>query len=199
MLRTSSAAGSKAYSFPTKAFYQNEIQISLAGQTVYEPLLTGFRNGQVRSIILWVTKDSDVAPATNAPFAKNFTKYYLPHDVQLLYNGTVYYRADASSSEFWNLVSTETPSLVDSPVLSAAGAGNPIVATPNISKWVEIPFSQVFEQLSGSHMYVSGMNIQNAVVNLKLTLPDTAAYTLHAMYAYNCVLMCQGGSAEYVF
>jgi hypothetical protein len=42
-----------AYSFPTKAFYQNEIQISLSGQTTYQPLLTGFRNGEVRSIIMW--------------------------------------------------------------------------------------------------------------------------------------------------
>lgn len=199
-LMASSADRSKAYSFPTKAFYQNEITINLSGQLEYQPLLTGFRNGQVRSIILWVTKDSDIAPAQNAPFAKNFTKFYLPHDIQLLYNGTVYYRADASSSEFWNLVSTETPSLMDSPVLVAPVVpGNAVNDVAWTSKWVEIPFSQVFEQLSGSHMYVSGMNIQNAVVNLQLTLPDTDPYTLHAVYAYNCVLMCQGGSAEYVF
>ena len=44
-----------AYSFPTKAFYQNEIQVNLSGQTTYQPLLTGFRNGEVRSIICWIS------------------------------------------------------------------------------------------------------------------------------------------------
>lgn len=198
-LMVSSADRSKAYSFPTKCFYQNEITISLQGQTTYQPLLTGFRNGQVRSIIMWITKDSDTSPALGAPFARNYTKFVLPHDLQLLYNGTVYYRADGTSSQFWNLVSTETPSQLSCTALAAAGAGSPLTITPVLANWVEIPFSQVFEQLSGSHMYVSGMQIQNAVVNASLTLPDTDAYTLHVMYAYNCVLMVQGGSAEYVF
>jgi hypothetical protein len=65
---------------------------------------------------------------------------------------------------------------------------------------VEIPFSQVFEQLSGSHMYVAGKQIMNAVVNLTLAVPDpTKSYTLHAVYAYNCVMMTSMGSVDYVF
>ena len=190
---------SKAYSFPSKAFYQNEITINLEGSTTYQPLLTGFRNGQVRSIILWVTKDSDTSPAGGAPFAKMTNNFILPKDIQLLYNGTVYYRADGTSSQFWNLVSTETPSVANISVLAPAGNNTDLTVTNKAANWVEIPFSQVYEQLSGSHMYVSGMNIQNAVVNLVLSLPDTAAYTLHAVYSYNCVMMVQGGSCEYVF
>lgn len=188
---------SKAYSFPTKCFYQNEITINLQGQTTYQPLLTGFRAGEVRSIILYITKDSDTFPTTTAPFVKNFTKFVLPKDVQLLYNGTVYYRSDGTSSQFWNLVSTETPSLLQASNLQLAG-GN-ITASPIVANWVEIPFSQVYEQLSGAHMYVSGKEIMNAVVNLQLTLPDTAAYTLHAIYSYNCVMLVKDGSVEYVF
>lgn len=196
-LMVSMADRSKAYSFPTKAFYQNEIQVALSGQTTYEVLLTGFRSGQVRSIILWATKNSDTAPATSAPFVKNFTNFVLPHDVQLLYNGTVYYDAPATSSQFWNLVSTETPSVLNASVLSISG-GN-ITSTERASNWVEIPFSQVFEQLSGSHMYVAGKQIQNAVVNVSLTMPDTAAYTLHAVYAYNCVMVAAAGNVDYLF
>lgn len=187
-----------AYSFPTKAFYQNEIQVNLSGQTTYQPLLTGFRNGEVRSIICWITKDSEVAGETStAGFAKNFTNFYLPHDVQLLYNGTVYYRANGPASQMWNLVTTETPAQLQATVLSAT-AGT-ITATPATANWLEIPFSQVFEQLSGSHMYVSGKLIQNAVVNLILTLPDTDAYTLHAVYSYNCNLMIADKGCEYFF
>jgi hypothetical protein len=187
----------KAYSFPTKCFYQNEISINLSGQTTYQPLLSGFRAGEVRSIILYVTKDSDTAPTTSAPFVKNFTKFVLPKDVQLLYNGTVYYDAQATSSQFWNLVSTETPSQINATNLQLAG-GN-ITATPIVANWVEIPFSQVYEQLSGSHMYVAGKEIMNAVVNLSLTLPDTSAYTLHAIYSYNCVMLVKDSTVEYVF
>jgi hypothetical protein len=187
-----------AYSFPTKAFYQNEIQVNLSGQTTYQPLLTGFRNGEVRSIIFWITKDSEVAgTVTPAGFAKNFTNYYLPKDIQLLYNGTVYFRAEGPASQMWNLISTETPSQLPATVLSAT-AGS-VTVTPATANWVEIPFSQVFEQLSGSHMYVSGKMIQNAVVNLILTLPDTAAYTLHAVYSYNCNLMIADRGCEYFF
>ena len=196
-LMVSAGDRSKAYSFPTKAFYQNEITINLKDQTTYQPLLTGFRAGEVRSIILWITKDSDTAPITSAPFVKNFTNFVLPHDVQLLYNGTVYYDAKGTSSQFWNLVSCETPSQLQSSVLAINGGV--IGSTPAVSNWVEIPFSQVYEQLSGSHMYVAGKEIMNAVVNLQLTLPDTAAYTLHAVYAYNCVMMVSSGSVEYVF
>ena len=196
-LMVSPSDRSKAYSFPTKCFYQNEIQISLQGQTTYQPLLTGFRAGEVRSILLYVTKDSDTSPATGAPFAKNFTNFVLPHDVQLLYNGTVYYDAKGTSSQFWNLVSTETPSQINASQL-AISSGN-LVATPVVANWVEIPFSQVYEQLSGAHMYVAGKEIMNAVVNLQLTLPDTDAYTLHAVYSYNCVMLVKDSSVEYIF
>lgn len=197
---------SKAYSFPTKAFYQNEITISLpsggglGGTGSFATLLTGFRNGQVRSIILWLTDDDDTNPTLGAPFARNFTNFALPHDVRLLYNGTVYYDAQGTSSQFWDLVSKETPSQLNCTVLAAPGSPGAITATSADKFWVEIPFSQIYEQLSGSHMYIAGKEIMNAVVNLELTVPNPAkSYTLHAVYAYNCVMMVAGGSVEYVF
>jgi hypothetical protein len=197
-LMTMPGGKSVAYSFPTKAFYQNQIDINLQGQTSYQTLLTGFRNGEVRSIFFWVTKDSDVNPSTAAPFVKNFTNFVLPKDIELLYNGTVYYRAKGPSSQMWSLITTETPPQLEATVLSIGG-GNTLVESNVKANWVEIPFSQVFEQLSGSHMYVAGKLIQNAVVNLNLTLPDTAAYTLHAVYSYNCAIMISDRQAEYSF
>ena len=195
----------KAYSFPTKCFYQNEVTIPLAATLAAQPLqLTGFRSGEVRSVIFWITKDSDTnGSATDASghFVKNFTNYVLPRDVQLLYNGTVYYDAPATSSQFWNLVSTETPSKLDCTVLTLGGtlAAPTIVATASSKSWVEIPFSQVYEQLSGSHMYVAGKSIMNAVVNLNVTLGEAVPCTLHAMYSYNCVMMVADGNVSYIF
>lgn len=194
-----------AYSFPTKAFYQNEVQIRVGGgaplvvgPTPYSLNLTGFRNGQVRSIFFWVTKDSDTSPATNVPFVKNFTSYYLPTDIELLYNGTVYYRALGTGAQMWSLCNTETPPLLQNTTLSIGGGGS-IVNTPEVSNWVEMPFSQVFEQLSGAHMYVAGKTISNAVVNLDLSLPDNAAYTAHFVYSYNCALIIKDRACEYAF
>ena len=199
----------KAYSFPTKCFYQNEITVPLTATTAEQALqLTGFRSGEVRSIIFWITKDSDTNPTTgngavdaSGHFVKNYTNFVLPRDVQLLYNGTVYYDAQDIASQFWNLVSTETPSKLNSSVLTVTGTQRAptITDTPASKSWVEIPFSQVYEQLSGSHMYVAGKSIMNAVVNLSLSLPSAEACTLHAMYSYNCVMMVADGSVSYVF
>jgi hypothetical protein len=193
-----------AYSFPLKAFYQNQVDIKCVGQTNQQLQLTGFRNGSVRSIIVWITKDSDTnpSPASGAALVKNFDNYILPREVELLYNGTVYYRAKDFASQIWNLVSTETPSQLECTVLSATGTApnQTIVSTSKKANWLEIPFSQVYEQLSGAHMYVSGKMIANAVVNLNITLPDTAAYTVHAFYSYNAALMIDGSKGcEYVF
>jgi hypothetical protein len=204
-LMTMPGGKSVAYSFPTKAFYQNEIQVGVGGggavvpgvPVKYQTLLTGFRNGEVRSIFFWVTKNSDVSPVAGAPFVKNFTSYVLPKDIELLYNGTVFYRALGSSTQMWSLVTTETPPVLQDTHLSIS-AGS-IVATSTPANWVEIPFSQVFEQLSGSHMYVAGKLIQNAVVNLSLTMPDNDAYTIHAVYSYNCALMISDRQCEYAF
>jgi len=198
-----------AYSLPLKAFYQNQVDIQVGnssavtvpvGGAKYELLLTGFRNGEVRTIFFWVTKASDVNPTTGAPFVKNYDNYILPKDVELLYNGTVYYRAKNGSSQMWALVSTETPPLLQCTVLSLNTATPPtIVATSKVANWTEIPFAQVFEQLSGAHMYVAGKLIQNAVVNLSVTLPDTDRYIVSLCYSYNSALMFSEKACEYIF
>jgi len=193
-----------AYSLPLKAFYQNQVDIQIgnsvgvtATPSKYELLLTGFRNGEVRSIFFWITKASDVNPTTGVPFVKNYDNYILPKDVELLYNGTVFYRAKNGSSQMWSLVTTETPPQLQCTVLSLSSGS--IISTSKTANWTEIPFAQVFEQLSGAHMYVSGKLIQNAVVNLSITLPDTDRYNISLTYAYNSTLMFSDKSCEYVF
>lgn len=202
-----------AYSLPLKAFYQNQVDIQVgtltplaqvvAGAVKYDLQLTGFRNGEVRSIFFWITKERDINPTivASTAFVKNFDNFILPKEVELLYNGTVYYRAKGASSQMWSLVSTETPPLLQCTVLSVtgAGAGATIISTPRVANWTEIPFAQVFEQLSGAHMYVAGKLIQNAVVNLSLELPDTDRYRISLCYSYNSSLMFSDKACEYVF
>lgn len=193
-----------AYSLPLKAFYQNQVDIQVGNSngvqptaTKYDLQLTGFRNGEVRSIFFWVTKASDDTPLTNAPFVKNYDNYILPKDVELLYNGTVFYRAKNGSSQMWSLITTETPPQLQCTVLSLSSGS--IISTSKTANWTEIPFSQVFEQLSGAHMYIAGKLIQNAVVNLSLSLPDTDRYNIHLTYSYNASLMFSNRACEFVF
>jgi hypothetical protein len=95
-------------------------------------------------------------------------------------------------------VSTETPALLQASNVEVSSGNLALVASPR--KWTEINFGQVYAQLSGSHMYVAGKTIQNAVVNLQVGGLDAAKnYTLHAMYAYNCVIMISDSTATYAF
>lgn len=195
-----------AYSLPLKAFYQNEVNIQVGGTgtlDITKPVkhdlqLTGFRSGEVRSIFFTVIKESDINPSTNVRHVKNFNNFILPKDVELLYNGSVFYRALNGSSQMWSLVTTETPPLLQATVLSFDGFNN-IISTSKTANWTEIPFAQVFEQLSGAHMYVAGKLILNSVVNLSITLPDNDKYRINLVYSYNSALMFSDKSCEYIF
>lgn len=194
-----------AYSLPLKSFYQNEVNIQVGSSvgvtqvpTKYDLLLTGFRSGEVRSIFFWITRAADVNPVTSARFVKNFDNFILPKDVELQYNGTVYFRSLNGSSQMWSLISTETPPLLQATVLSFDGSFN-IISTPKTSNWTEIPFAQVFEQVSGAHMYVAGKLIQNSVVNLSLTLPNTDRYLVNLVYSYNAAIIFNSKNCEYSF
>jgi len=185
------------YSYPLKAFYQNEIQVQLTNTAAQQDVtLTGFRAGDVRSIFFWV-EDKDKT-ATGNKFA-----WALPRDIQLLYNGTVYMNFKGTSSQIWDLMNTDVPSQVLNSEISRSASNDPAAAFTSeaiVSNWIQLPFSQVYEQLSGTHLMVRGKMIENAVVNLQLKMPgNTLGYVLHAVYAYNALLFMSAGSAEYVF
>lgn len=195
MLMRPMGAGA-GYSFPLKAFYQNEIEVRLANSADQQSVvLTGFRAGDVRSIFFWI-EDSD----NNA---LNYYDWVFPRDVQLLYNGTVYQNYKGTSSEIWDLMASDVPANFLNARLAQSGsavAASAFTTSDTLTKWVNMPFSQVYEQLSASHLMVHGKKIENAVVNLLLTTPAAKdTYKLHVVYAYNSLLFCSAGSAEYIF
>lgn len=190
------------YSLPLKGFYQNEIQVPLQNTTALQSItLTGFRAGDVRSIFFWIEDTAKTA-------AGNPYDFVLPRDVELLYNGLVYQRFKGTSSQIWDLMACETPAQFSNSVLSVvAGAPGTVpvdaafTSAAKVSSWINMPFSQIYEQLSASHLMVRGKMIENAVVNVNLALPATTAgnFVLHAVYAYNCILFESAGSSEYIF
>jgi hypothetical protein len=178
-----------AYTYPLKYFPQQEVQINLQNQLSQTVNLTGFRAGEVRNILLWLTKASDVAA--------NGTHYWEQiKDVQLTYNGEIFYRADSAASQIWTLVTDTKEAGVNTFAQNNAGAWTVNALAP----YTDIPFAQVNVPYDKEVKLVHGKPILNAVVNLSFTVPSAAAdWTLHAVYLYNSSLLCSRGGAEYVF
>ena len=186
---------SHAYTFPLMYFAQQETQVQLqataSSQTVN---LTGFRAGEVKNIVLWLTLNSEQVPG-NGSF--NPAKWYPLSTVTLTYNGEIFSRFDGGSGSLWNLVCDEKAQVVNvTSAVPSVTAGNYLTAP---SYWLDCPFAQVNVAYDKETKLIHGKPILNAVVNLSLTTPDNSAYTLHAMYLYNASLLCSRGSSEYIF
>lgn len=185
---------SHAYTFPLMYFPQQEVTISLpsvaaqGGKYVQNVNLTGFRSGEVQRILLWLTKASDVT--------SNGTHSWLPiTDIQLTYNGEIFFKTDSAASNIWNLICDTKEPGVNTVTQDGAGGWSPYLST-----YVDIPFAQVNIPYDKEIKLLHGKPIMNAVVNLTFSVPTNAAdYTLHAVYLYNASLLCSRGSSEYVF
>lgn len=177
-----------AYTFPLQYYPQQEVQINLPNSGSQNVNLTGFRAGEVQRILLWLTKASDVLD--------NGSHSWLPiKDIQLTYNGEIFFKTDSTSAQIWNLVCDTKEPGVNTYQQDASGNWASILST-----YVDIPFSQVCVPYDKELKLVHGKPILNAIVNLTFTLDDPANdYTLHAVYLYNASLLVSRGSAEYVF
>ena len=188
------------YSFPLKAFYQNEISVALQNTAAEQSVtLSGFRAGDVRSIFFYI-EDTEKQANNEVLNPLNFV---MPRDVQLLYNGTVYHNYKGTSSQIWDLMGSDVPSQVQNSIIAQTGSGvaaTAFTSSAKMTNWVNLPFSQIYEQLSASHLMVRGKMIENSVVNLLLKTPQAkSTYVLRAVYAYNALLFCSAGSACYIW
>jgi hypothetical protein len=179
---------SHAYTYPLMYFPQQEVQINLANSVSQNVNLTGFRAGEVQRILLWLTKGSDVTA--------NGSHSWLPiSNIQLTYNGEIFFKTDSTSAQIWNLVCDTKEPGVNTYDQDGAGNWNSVLST-----YVDIPFSQVCVPYDKEIKLVHGKPILNAIVNLTFNTPSAASdYVLHAVYLYNASLLCSRGSSEYVF
>jgi len=186
---------SHALSVPVN-FVQQEVIIPLANATAQAVTLTGFRSGEVKSIQVWITKDSDTSGAVKNPFA-----WYAPEDMQMTYAGEIYARFDKGSGALWNLVNGRIDPAVNDLEL-ADGGGGVITASAALDRWLELPFAQTYDALTDHSMYTAGKPITNGIVNLAFNLPQglaaAADYKLHVSYVYNAVLTFSQGTCDYV-
>ncbi len=182
-----------ALTLPLRGFLQTTFETTIAA-VANQPVqvnLTGFRQGSVKEITLWAAKVSDITSGQGL-------KFYPLLDVRLSVNGLIYYQSVAESSQIWGLIDRKTPANVTTTSLADAGGGVAI-ATPYMANWVVVPLGQVSEPDAYTSEVVLGLPIQNSVVNLQVSLPETATYVLSASYKYVSSLMFSRGSCEYVF
>jgi len=186
---------SHALTFPLPYFCQQEVTIPVTsdgGNSQQSVNLTGFRAGEVKSIILWLTP----AASTPGSGAYNPLSWPLMSGVTLTYNGEVFSRFDGGSSQLWN-ISADQKSASYNQRTQTPGS---VAFTVAPSYWVEAPFAQVMIPTDRDATLVHGKPILNAVVNLTFTCPvASASFVLHAMYLYNSSLLCSRGSSEYIF
>jgi hypothetical protein len=157
--------------------------------------LTGFRAGEVKSVILWLTPTANGA-STAGSGGYSPLAWSLMNNLQLTYNGEIFSRFDAGSSQLWNLTENEKIAQLNT---SLQTVGSVAVNTFQ-SYWTECSFAQVSKEWDRETKLVHGKPILNAVVQVQFDVPAlSTSYILHAMYIYNASLLCSRGSAEYIF
>jgi hypothetical protein len=190
---------SHALSYPVE-FTQQEVIVPLpssasgSSQTIS---LTGFRSGEVKSIEMWLTADSDTSGAVKNPF-----KWYAPTDITMTYAGEVYARFDKGVGALWNLVNGRISPAVNDISLTDAGGGALANTTASLDQWISLPFAQSYDPVTAHSMYMAGKPITNGIVQVSFTIPPgapTSTYKVHVSYVYNSVLAFSQGTCDYIF
>ena len=182
-----------AYAFPCEFVQQKQV-IPLANTASEQSIvLTGFRSGEVKSIQVWLTRDSDTSGATKNPW-----KWYAPVSVTMTYAGDIYARFEQYSAGLWNLINSNKSNAADISELTFGGGAYTL--TPGVMTWVELPFAQTLVDEDSHYTLVHGKPITNGIVNLAITTPDAQSdYKLNVSYVYNATMLFSQGTADFVF
>lgn len=197
-----------AISVPLKYFAQQEVlnTFNAGAPSAQQINLTGFRAGEVKDIMLWLEVQGDASGAGTSGGSKQWNWYSLK-DVELRYNGEIFFTASGQASKLWNLVEDKKIAGFNTSLIDYTA--NPADPAEFVSAWTLVKFSQVDVPRDRMYDLVAGKPVLNAVINLSLTLPDevlTAGVVtsglkcvLHAVYLYNASLLCSRGTSEYIF
>lgn len=170
-------------------FHQQEIAIPFTQTgSVPNPLTaTGFRSGECKGMIAWLTNNAD---------SVNKLLWYVPKDITVLYAGTIYSQYEDGTAQIFNLIDGTAENSVGTGALVPAGGA--WTSSPANSQWCFLPFAQPQGEDYAHEILVHGKEILNGVVNLQVTAPSAGNWTLHLIYAYNSVIGFSKGSAEII-
>jgi len=131
---------SHAYTFPLPYFCQQETTVAVtsdANNSVNSINLTGFRAGEVKHIVCWLTTAS-----TSTPGSGNYQplSWVAMSDIQLTYNGEIFNRYDAGSFQLWNTVEDEKTPVVNGLVQQTFGS---VASTTVVAYYARLDLAQV--------------------------------------------------------
>lgn len=191
-----------ALSVPLKYFAQQEVLLRNLAPGVQSLILTGFRAGEVRDIVMWAEPVgySATVGAVGQLLWGNLT------NVTLTYNGEIFFVSNGGVANMWNLIEDKKRPGFDIANINPA-TGSTAGITAQFSSWVDVKFAQVDIPRDRMYDLLSGKPILNAVVQVQCTLPAlptvagsaATSWTLHALYLYNASLLCSRGTTDYVF
>lgn len=192
------------YVYPLKYFPQQQVSQSIGSQTagqVNNLNITGFRNGSVRTLILWLTDDNDTAIPSGVSRAFNDNNWYAPIDTQLSINGEIFDVSVGGSSQLLNLVNNKQASaLTETQMSLVGGVLTPVTGGFNAT-YLKVDFSQHSDPVSSSNLLVAGKSITNSIVNFQFSTPvkSGASWRLNWVSFYNSSLIFAQGNCEYSF
>lgn len=194
------------YALALPSFDQQKvvIPVTVKNSSLQPYTLTGFRNGSLRNIQLWLTADVD--NPIGGVGAKNPFQWWLPDQVTVIYAGTIYANYLNGSSALWNLLNgRQQPSANN---IYQEPLNDDYVAVNSLTSWVELPFAQPHVQESTTNVLVHGIEVRNGIINLQLSLPAVATslpkyananWSINVIYVYNASLMFSKSTCDYVF
>ena len=191
----------QAATVPLKYFAQQEVLVRGLAAGSQSIVLTGFRAGEVRDILLW----AEPVVASSVGSAGQLFWGDLSN-VVLTYNGEIFFTSNGGVAQMWNLIEDKKLPGFDITNINPA-TGAPAASSDKVAKWVDVKFSQVDIPRDRMYDLISGKPILNAVVQLSCVLPSlptvagaaASSWTLHALYLYNASLLCSRGTTDYVF
>lgn len=192
------------YVYPLKYFPQQQVSQAIGTQTagqVNNLNITGFRNGSVRTLILWLTDDNDTAIPSGVSRAFNDNNWYAPVDTQLSINGEIFDVSVGGSSQLLNLVNNKQASALTETQMSLVGGVLTPVSGGFNATYLKVDFSQHSDPVTSSNLLVAGKSITNSIVNFQFGCPAKAgaSWRLNWVSFYNSSLVFSQGNCEYSF
>jgi hypothetical protein len=192
------------YVYPLKYFPQQLVSQSIGVQTAGQNNnvnITGFRNGSVRSIILWLSDDADTAVPAGTARAFNDNNWYAPIESQLSINGEIFDVSVGGSSQLLNLVNNKQASeLAETQYTLVDGVLTPVIGGFTAT-YLKVDFSQHSDPVTSSNLLVGGKSITNSIVNFQFQCPYKAgaSWRLNWISLYNSSLIFSQGNCEFSF
>ncbi len=192
------------YVYPLKYFQQQVVSTSLTTALKNNVNITGFRNGSVRSIILWCQKESDIAPPQAGARAFNDNNWYAPKNTVLSINGEIFDVSVFGSSQLLNLVNNKQASELAMTRYELAGVAPNETLVPVVggftATYLKVDFSQHADPVTSSNLLVGGKSITNSIVNFQCDTPvGQTGWRLYWVSLYNSSLVFSMGNCEYSF